>query len=307
MYCLMSVSGYGVILLDEDSKIVWELRVSYPGERIYGLDYDLVNERILVGFRTRIEEYSWNKERTFEYLFQDNVNIHSVFYDGPDKFVVSCTFQDSVVCVYREGWIKTLWIADMAFIRPTDVNNWTHINYARPIDGYYYITMHNHPTDPNYDGLVLVLDEFEHIIRKIEKGISKPHAAIPMPDDGILVANAGDGRVGLFEVWGTRDSKYVWSYPIKDPQYDGLIPKNVEGAVPGSVKYSKGPHYLEYVMNNLIFMVIPNLRCARLVDWNKNTTDEWNLPKSIYGDAKIGEDPRPFQAKLLWDVPHGGL
>lgn len=299
MNSLLSVSAYGVILLSEQNEVLWCYETG-PAERIYGLDYDSYNQHVLIGFSHKfIEVAIATGEIVHEYEISSNSNLHSLFYHGANEVIYTLTQEDKFQVVTLDGEFVREFSVEKFYTKPNNINesaDWTHMNFARKYGNKYYVSLYRHPeyyTKPHTpDGMVLVLDEAFELVEVIEDYVSKPHYVYTKDGQHVLVSNAGSGYNTMY-----THGKLDWTLVVKDDHLaEREVPENFK-----QIKHSVGPHVGIY-SNDLkrLFTVIPNLRCARLIDVFTNLVlHEWNVPESIHKGASWGEDPRPFQGILL--------
>lgn len=300
----MSVSGYGVVMLDQDSNIIWEKLVE-PGSRIYGLDYNPLNDRVLVGFSDGITEVDVSTRESVRGIRRPSYNgayIHSAFYHGVDEVIISVTQEDCFEIISFQHGLLNKWCADEVYERPDHIpegSNWTHINFVQRYNGRYYVSMYKHPyaySKPNAsDGIIVVLDNDFRFLYEITNHVSKPHYVYAPYQDRILVANTGTGHNTLYNEYG----ELIWSINTEV----GTKIKLDDIKQFKNIKHSIGPHVSMYSKDEKqLFTLIPNLREARLIDVETMVIlHTWKLPEHVYGDSKLGEDPRPYQAMLLGD------
>jgi hypothetical protein len=105
-----------------------------------------------------------------------------------------------------------------------------------------------------------------------------------------VVADTGNNKVKAY----TWTGGLFWEYEPENVD----LPKVFEKSERPKIKYGKGAHYLELVDNNL-FVVLPNHRCARLINGKKKILKEWKVPEKYWKGYKAGKGPRLYQAKLV--------
>ena len=303
----MSVSKYGVIELNAKNEVVWEYKLDEP-ERIYGLDYNPKTSNILVGYGDRVSKVrKVDKGKCFDFVINSRASLHSAFFfDTDENIIATATKYDGIYVTIPDKSPDFINLQDY-FEKPDDLHewgceDWTHINFAKAYDDYIYATLYRHPTDRGKDGAILLINKDDYSLHRIisHYSLNRPHFAIPHPtiEQFMLVANTGSESVTAIS---KKTGATYWEYKINNGR-NHIIPE--EGRSPIACNF--GAHYLETfniapTTDHALLMVIPNLRIARVIDLiTGSTLHEYKVPEYIYKDAGIGEDPRPFQAKILY-------
>jgi len=307
---LMSVSRYGVIELNARNEVVWEYKLDEP-ERIYGLDYHAGLSACLIGYENRIrliDRHSLAEIPEYNYTFSPGTRFHSTYFSSEYSSIIAPSATRDAIFIFDLGRRKEIFIIDLNkyFSKPDDLHewgcdDWTHINFAKVYDDYIYATLYRHPTDRGKDGAILLINKDDYSLHRIisHYSLNRPHFAIPHPtiEQFMLVANTGSESVTAIS---KKTGATYWEYKINNGR-NHIIPE--EGRSPIACNF--GAHYLETfniapTTDHALLMVIPNLRIARVIDLiTRSTLHEYKVPEYIYKDAGIGEDPRPFQAKIL--------
>jgi len=283
---ITSISGYGVVEVDPDGKIV---RKYYDSklERVYGLDVDFRNNEILIGLLDRLLIVDRKTcEIKSQYKIPGNTNVHSTFYYR-SCYIITNTLHD-LIQVYDFNF-DIVWEIDLNsyFKKPSvlNANDWTHINFALVYDDKIYCSLYRNPTlDVTEDGALLVIDVHSHKLNRLitHPNINKPHSFIPFKD-GYLIASTGKETVFYTEDF--ENYKAVFKENSEEIPSGGRSP----------VKYLKGCHCIQNFEDEFILLTIPNSFGTIMVDpENGQVIRRWVAKGPLY--AFPGFDPRPFQA-----------
>ena len=302
---LIGISAYGVIELNQNSEVLWEYKLENP-QRVYGLDYDFRNKYVLVGLHDKIAYINKISNNYFGEITLYDASLHSVRFAGgdTDRVIVTDAAKDIIYLFNLRDNISEYINLRNYFTMPKDLHewgiaDWIHPNFAQLYGDEIFITLYRHPTDKNINGALLILDAHKFTLKKmIEKNLYKPHYVIPDSADPnmLIIANTGTEAV---DIMSRKSGAVYWTYHIPDEKSYFEVDESRS-----PVAYALGAHYLEqyeYKGVSLLLMLIPNLRLARFINLiTGETIHEYKIPKYIYKEAGIGEDPRPFQAKLIY-------
>ena len=297
MKCLMAISFYGVVLLNEKNEIEWEItfknnnlavdKDSIIPNKICGLDYNEQTGRILVGFKYYVIEFDWQKNKTWQHIFKQPSGIHSCFYTPSGDIIVSEASKDKFSIINRDNKETFEWKCRDYFKcgknKEQPYYDWAHLNYARLFNindsNEIYFSCYKYPEyhleNPPIDcGMLGVLSGYSYLsIAIIEARAKTPHCFIPIfkngkRQDSLFTATETE-KIHLFSD--------TWEYEPEDIK----PPKEYLTSQRPNIKYSKGAHYVEQLDDDRLMIALPNHRLVRIINWDKKTLKEFNMPKHI--------------------------
>lgn len=272
----LTISQYGMIVVDSDGNLLWDMPLDNP--RFYGLDIDPYTGNFYVASFGEILELTRTGRIVWRYSSHETKALHSLQLT-PRGILVSATLYDRVLEIDKKEGVIWKWDAADHFTPPPghkimneeiEDGRWTHLNHAwRLKSGETLIGMYHEPRDrlpTDYpeedkpDGQVLLVDEGGKILWSWGVGITlHQHYIIPYRE-GYIIADSGNERL-------------IYT---KNPPSEGVI-KYVD--LPGQ------PLSIDVKPDDSLLVSIPAERMVCEYDKNFELVWKYKIPNRI--DAKV--------------------
>lgn len=215
----MTVRPYGVIVIDEEGRLLWEW--TYPNMRMYGLDVDPATGNFFVTVFNQILEVTRTGRVVWQFSSPETLGLHSLQRTFEGTILVSAAIYDKVLEIDKMKGIVWRWDAAEHYTPPPGHEErtawgydkllsyqWTHLNHAwRLPNGDTLIGMYHTPSEKlpiDYkveeqpDGIIVRVDKKGEVLWEWGTGVTlHQHYVLPY-DDGYIVADSHNKRVLKF-------------------------------------------------------------------------------------------------------------